>query len=232
MADLPLAGLDLSLGGWSACVLLGGLVGLDGTSFPQAMISRPLVAATLGGWLFGSPDGGFLVGMALELLDLRTPPLGAARISEAGPAALIAGAAYASAGTGIAAYLAALSSGWLVSQVGGYTVDLLRRANGRLVGAPGQLGAPRRLERRHRLAIWLDGVRGALVTAAFLLPGLLLVRLVAALPAGAAGARPASLLLVAGLAAAAGAAARGLGTRRNLWYLVLVGGVLVLLAAP
>ena len=29
--------------------LLGGLIGLDVVSFPQAMISRPTVAATLGG---------------------------------------------------------------------------------------------------------------------------------------------------------------------------------------
>ena len=35
--------------------LLGGMLGLDVVSFPQAMISRPLVAATLAGALVGDP---------------------------------------------------------------------------------------------------------------------------------------------------------------------------------
>ena len=35
--------------------LLGGVLGLDVVSFPQAMISRPLVAATFTGILIGQP---------------------------------------------------------------------------------------------------------------------------------------------------------------------------------
>src|SRR5690606_32185991 len=38
--------------------LLGGLLGLDVVSFPQAMLSRPIVAATAAGALLGDPAGG------------------------------------------------------------------------------------------------------------------------------------------------------------------------------
>ena len=55
--------------------LLGGLLGLDVVSFPQAMISRPLVAATIAGWLIGDSATGLLVGAALELIALDTLPL-------------------------------------------------------------------------------------------------------------------------------------------------------------
>lgn len=229
MVDAPLAALELGLGGWAACSVLGGLIGLDATSFPQAMVSRPLVSATLGGLLFGSPEGGVLVGIGLELLDLRTPPFGAARYPDSGPAGLIAGSAYAASGMeGPAALVIALLAGWAVSKLGARTVDLLRVANGRLVCEPATLGVARRLERRHRLAIWIDGGRATLLTAAFLLPCILAVRLGAALPAAPAGNELAALLVVGGLGAASGAAARGLGSRRRLWPLVLAGAGLAL----
>ena len=41
-------------------VLLGGICGLDVVSFPQAMISRPIVAATVAGALAGRAGLGLL----------------------------------------------------------------------------------------------------------------------------------------------------------------------------
>jgi PTS system mannose-specific IIC component len=62
--------------------LLAGLVsmitGLDRVALVQAMISRPLVAAPLTGWLLGNPMTGLEVGMLLELLWLGRLPVGAA----------------------------------------------------------------------------------------------------------------------------------------------------------
>lgn len=62
--------------------LLAGLVsmltGLDRVALVQAMISRPLVAGPLTGWLLGSPLVGLEVGMLLELLWLGRLPVGAA----------------------------------------------------------------------------------------------------------------------------------------------------------
>ena len=63
-------------------VLIGGLVslicGLDRIAIMQVMISRPLVAASLMGWLAGAPAIGLQVGVMLELLWLARLPVGAA----------------------------------------------------------------------------------------------------------------------------------------------------------
>jgi len=60
---------------------LGGVLsvvcGLDRTAFFQLMISRPVVAAPLTGWLLGAPETGLLVGALLELLWLGRLPMGA-----------------------------------------------------------------------------------------------------------------------------------------------------------
>jgi len=84
------------IAGLLAVTLLGAVLGLDTVSFPQAMLSRPLVAATLGGTLIGSPLGGLLIGAALELIALETLPFGASRYPEWGSASVVGGALYAS----------------------------------------------------------------------------------------------------------------------------------------
>ncbi len=56
---------------------LAVLLGLDRVAFLQCMVSRPLVAAPLTGWLLGVPLAGLEVGMLLELLWLGRLPVGA-----------------------------------------------------------------------------------------------------------------------------------------------------------
>ena len=56
--------------------VLAVLLGLDRTAFLQSMVSRPLVAAPLTGWLLGIPQAGLEVGMLLELLWLGRLPVG------------------------------------------------------------------------------------------------------------------------------------------------------------
>jgi len=60
----------------SGAVAVG--VGLDRTAALQIMISRPVVAAPLTGWLLGEPLVGLQVGALLELLWLGRLPVGAA----------------------------------------------------------------------------------------------------------------------------------------------------------
>ncbi|MBA2688294.1 MAG: PTS sugar transporter subunit IIC [Gemmatimonadaceae bacterium] len=72
--------------------LLGAVCGLDVVSFPQAMISRPIVSATLGGGIVGNPVGGLLVGAVLELIALETLPFGSSRYPEWGSAGVVGGA--------------------------------------------------------------------------------------------------------------------------------------------
>jgi len=52
--------------------------GLDRTAAFQVMISRPIVAAPLTGWLLGEPQAGLQIGALLELLWLGRLPVGAA----------------------------------------------------------------------------------------------------------------------------------------------------------
>ena len=111
--------------------LLGAIVGLDVVSFPQAMISRPIVAATLTGIVLGEPAGGLLVGATLELIALETLPVGASRYPEWGSASVVGGALYAlrpmhPAGALTVAVLGALATAW----VGGWSMYVIRRFNG------------------------------------------------------------------------------------------------------
>jgi mannose/fructose/N-acetylgalactosamine-specific phosphotransferase system component IIC len=112
--------------------LLGGVLGLDVVAFPQAMISRPLVAATAGGALMGHAMSGLMIGAALELIALETLPFGAARYPEWGSAATIGGALYANhygdpPGSIMMAVLGAVATAW----VGGWSMIQLWKANAR-----------------------------------------------------------------------------------------------------
>ena len=110
--------------------LLGAVLGLDTVSFPQAMLSRPLVAATLGGAIAGSPLSGLLMGAALELIAVETLPFGASRYPEWGSASAVGGALFASTpghppGAMTVSLVAALATAW----VGGWTMVRLRQRN-------------------------------------------------------------------------------------------------------
>jgi PTS system mannose-specific IIC component len=66
---------------WSQVALAGlwgGLVAVERKAFLQAMLSRPLVCATVMGLLLGDWVSGLSVGMLLELFFLGTASLGAA----------------------------------------------------------------------------------------------------------------------------------------------------------
>lgn len=227
---MPLPELALTPGSWTVLVLVGAVLALDGVSFPQIMVSRPFVSATIGGALLGEAAGGMLVGAVLELLSMRHPPYGAARYPDTGPAGLVAGAAYAAVGAGsIQALVAALIGGWATGWTGSYAGHLRRRINGRLVADRDALARrPARLERRVLAAVGIDLARGALVTAGFLLPVVLATGLVAGIPVtGHAGAFGAAALMTA-LAASVGAGARTTAPESRAWIMVLSGAVVTL----
>lgn len=225
---MPLADLGLGPGGWLLLVACGAICGVDAVSWPQLMVSRPLVAGTLGGGLLGDPAAGFLAGAALELLALAHPPFGAARYPDTGPAGVMAGAGYAAAGgSGIGPLVVVLVAGWAVGWMGARSVHLLRRINARLLQPADVLAAePVRLERRHRLGIGLDVARSALLTAGFLLPVVAASRLAAGFPADAATRGATAALVVIALAGAAGAGARTLSVGLAGWPLLVLGAAL------
>ena len=148
--------------------LLGAIIGLDVVSFPQAMISRPIVAATVTGVILGNAAGGLLVGATLELIALETLPVGASRYPEWGSASVVGGALLAlrptsSPGALTVAVLGALATAW----VGGWTMYVIRRFNGaiarRWIPTLG-LGSGRAVVAIQTAGITADFIRGGLLT--------------------------------------------------------------------
>ena len=108
--------------------MLGAVLGLDVVSFPQAMISRPIVAATLAGAFIGHPPAGLLIGVVLELIALDTLPFGASRYPEWGSAAVVGGALFAAQPPGMPGALpASLLAALLTASISGWSMVVLRR---------------------------------------------------------------------------------------------------------
>ena len=149
--------------------LLGGAVGLDGVSFVQSMISRPIVAAPLAGLIVGDPQAGMMAGALLEILSLHQLPIGANRHWDTGPAAVAAAAAMPLS-SGVAGLVIAGGVGVLVGWAGSWTVHGLRHLNARLVvGETGRRMLPAELSVRHFSAMAVDFVRAAALTLVALL---------------------------------------------------------------
>lgn len=110
--------------------LLGGVLGLDTVSFPQAMLSRPIVAATLAGAVLGAAPLGLLLGATLELFAVETLPFGASRYPEWGSSSVVGAALYVNTsavppGALVTSVLATLVVAW----IGGWTMVQLRKLN-------------------------------------------------------------------------------------------------------
>jgi mannose/fructose/N-acetylgalactosamine-specific phosphotransferase system component IIC len=148
--------------------LLGALFGLDVVSFPQAMISRPIVAATLAGAFIGYPQAGLLIGVVLELIALDTLPFGASRYPEWGSAGVVGGALFAAQPPGMPGALpASLLAALLTASVSGWSMVTLRRIiAGRLERTRDSIEAGSRdaLFSLHLSGMTLDLLRAALVT--------------------------------------------------------------------
>ena len=214
----------IALLGW------GTLVGVDLVSVPQMMIARPLVAGTVAGAILGDLDAGLKLGVVFELLQYDILPVGAVRYPEYGPATVTAVAtAHAAAGAlglGLGAVV-----GLLIGLVGGISMHVMRRINSRVVHAASAVlesGDPRALVRLHVGGLLRDVARAALVTAL----GLALAWAVPPHVTGMLTPRGATLLAVAGVAAALAAGAAGtlrlVGRGPNLaWFAVGLGGGVV-----
>ena len=207
--------------------LLGGLLGLDGTAVGQFMVSRPIVAGALVGWVLGEPTLGITIGAILELYLLVSFPTGGARFPEGSTATVVAVAAASAVGVTGAMPLA-IGFGLVWGQLGGETITGLRHLNSRLAPEPGDAShGPDRIVAAHLVAILLDFGRGALVTASGIAVGRLAVRtLTQSWPLSATAST--GLLLVGG-AVSAGILLRDLGgfrRRRIVFVAGLALGVL------
>ena len=70
--------------------LMGGIVSADTDAAWQSMISQPLVACTVAGWLLGNIGLGWTVGALMQLPYLAEFPVGGARISVGNLGAFVA----------------------------------------------------------------------------------------------------------------------------------------------
>jgi mannose/fructose/N-acetylgalactosamine-specific phosphotransferase system component IIC len=201
--------------------LLGGCLALDATSVGQFMLSRPLVAGALTGWMLGDPALGLLIGTVLELYLLVSFPSGGARFPE-GTTATVVAVATASASSAPGALPVAIAIGLVWGQVGGFSITALRRANGFIVPEPADSRADaRRVATAHLGAVGLDFVRGALITGTGVAIGrLIVVRLAEAWPIGA---REGFALMLAGGAVSVGILLHDLGGFRERRVLFVAG---------
>jgi len=223
----PFSGAEAQLGiDLLRLSLLGGLLGLDGTSVGQFMVSRPLVAGVFAGWVVGDPVTGLAVGAILELYLLVSFPTGGARFPEGATATVVAvGVATALPGPGALPLGVALGLVW--GQLGGLSVTLYRKANTRLLPQAGEALRAGGLGRVLSIALTLDFFRAVVVTTTGLIVGLsLLGPLAAAWPLDEAGSKA---LLVAGGATSAGILLNDLGglRARKAWFAVgLLAGLI------
>jgi PTS system mannose-specific IIC component len=143
-------------------LLWGTLVGLDLVSVPQAMISRPLVAGTVAGWLVGDVEAGLRIGIVFELFALDVLPVGAVRYPDYGPATVAAVALGAGAPWELSLGLSA-ALGLVLAVFGGWSLQMVRRLNARAIQrqaaalAAGESSAIRRLQYG---ALLRDAARG------------------------------------------------------------------------
>jgi mannose PTS system EIIC component len=194
--------------------LLGSALALDATSVGQFMVSRPLVAGTLTGWMLGAPEVGIVVGAILELYLLVSFPSGGSRFPEGATASVVAAAAAVDGSAGALAL--GVAAGLVWGQLAGGTVTWLRRVNSRLVPDPARGSASAaRLTTAHLAAVLIDFARGAAVT----LVGVMLAR---ALVTRLAGSWPLAPDATQGLLLVGGAVSAGIllrdfgGFRRRL----------------
>jgi mannose/fructose/N-acetylgalactosamine-specific phosphotransferase system component IIC len=209
--------------------LLGGLLALDGTSVGQFMLSRPLVAGALAGWVLGQPAVGLTIGALLELYLLVSFPTGGSRFPEGATATVVAVASAAGAASPGALPLA-IAVGLLWGQLGGLTITFLRRTNARLVPEPGRPeGQGLSVTGAHLVAMLLDFLRGGMLT----LVGIVIGRTIIGSFESAWALPPrASLgLLLLGGAVSAGILLHDLGGFRRRGTLFVVGLALGILGA-
>jgi mannose/fructose/N-acetylgalactosamine-specific phosphotransferase system component IIC len=208
--------------------LLGALLGLDVVSFPQAMVSRPIVAATLAGAFIGHPPAGLLIGVVLELIALDTLPFGASRYPEWGSAGVVGGALFAAQPPGMPGALpASLLAALLTASVSGWSMVVLRRViAGRLERTRDAIEAGSRnaLFSLHLSGMTLDMLRAALVTMVGMIIFSPLVRAIVAIWGSESAPSRAVVVVIAAIVAGGALWKVFHSIRRVVW--LFLGGLL------
>ena len=209
--------------------MLGALLGLDVVSFPQAMVSRPIIAATLAGAFIGHPPAGLLIGVVLELIALDTLPFGASRYPEWGSAGVVGGALFAAQPPGMPGALpASLLAALLTASISGWSMVVLRRIiASRLERTRDaiEMGSRNALLSLHLSGMTLDLLRGALVTTLGMIVFSSLVRAIVAIWGSDSAPSRAVVVVVAAIVAGGALWKVFHSVRHVLWF--FLGGLVV-----
>ena len=84
--------MSLDAGTWALLIALGLWTALDQSACLQILVSQPLVASWMAGWIAGDPASGLAVGVLLQGVWSRSLPLGASPLPFLGPASVVGGA--------------------------------------------------------------------------------------------------------------------------------------------
>lgn len=213
----------------TALLAWGTVVGVDLVSFPQALLSRPLIVGAVAGWLLGSVEAGLRVGLLLELFALDVLPVGAARYPDYG------------AGT-VGAVLLSTAGPWqqtlglstlfalVFAVLGGLSLQRLRAANTRALqqAAAGlAAGDPKTVAGLQHRGMFGDLFRSALLAGAALAAAQFLHE---RLPFGERDVLVSAVAVGAGLAAAASGAIRSAGRGARLRWLAVGTGIGLIVA--
>lgn len=206
--------------------LLGALLGLDVVSFPQAMVSRPIVAATLSGGLIGHPSAGLLIGVVLELIALDTLPFGASRYPEWGSAGVVGGALFSAQSPGMPGALpASMLAALLTASISGWSMVVLRRFIARRLEKSRdriEEGSRSALMSLHLTGMSMDLLRGALVTLTAMMIFAPLVRAIVAVW-GSESAASRAVVVVTAAVVAGGALWKVYHSVRHVLWFFLAG---------
>jgi mannose/fructose/N-acetylgalactosamine-specific phosphotransferase system component IIC len=209
--------------------MLGALLGLDVVSFPQAMVSRPIVAATLAGAFIGHPPAGLLIGVVLELIALDTLPFGASRYPEWGSAGVVGGALFAAQPPGAPGALpASLLAALLTASISGWSMVVLRRIIATRLERTRdsiEMGSRDALMGLHLSGMTLDLLRGALVTTLGMIVFSPLVRAIVAIWGSESAPSRAVVVVVAAIVAGGALWKVFHSVRHILWF--FLGGLVV-----
>ncbi|HVF38976.1 MAG TPA: PTS sugar transporter subunit IIC [Gemmatimonadaceae bacterium] len=154
--------------------VLGALLGMDVVTFPQAMISRPIVAATAAGAFIGNAPAGLVMGVVLELLALEMLPFGASKYPEWGSASVIGGSLFAAQATDSGGALpASLFASLVAAMVSGWSMVRLRKLNASVAAREREELA--RGSRRAVVGLQLFGLTGDFIRGLLLTFGAMVV---------------------------------------------------------
>ena len=170
------------------CVaLVGGIFGLDRTAAGQFMISQPIVAGPLIGWMLGDTTAGLVIGAVLELIWVLDMPVGTFVPADSTVGAVSATAIAALGGRGHATpdligFSVLLTTAMVPATM---AVDgAIRKLNSRLadraVSAPGE-DAGKKLSRAHLTGLAVFFLK-SFVYLVFVPAGLFAVSLFARMP--------------------------------------------------